>query len=515
MSSPVTSRSTDGRVHAARLVALPGISFGLCVFAFRGLLSIDSRLFEPNGLLEWSTWPRGLWFPFVVAAAAGLAWRRRAGWLALPQRPGRWLAGLALGASAAAIAWARLTGVVDLLVWSFALAAVSLAAWRRSAAGVRVMALPILFLLLALAPPPRLVNEALWWIQSLSARAATALVQAIGAPVLGESIALSTPTVVFAIVESCAALGVLLVLTAAAVLVRERIAGIGWRSWLLVLLAPAVAVALNLARITMIVLHPPLNELHHLWQWAILLSLGGLALAAIAALLARGSPTVAEHSASSGFEAPLPSALAIAVFAGLSALSLIPASAPRTWEAPAESARSIPVERAGWRSQDVEIDRRFLGFVQFRETIARRYERDGEVVELFVGDAYQRSEWSSPFSPKTILLAFHWVPVPVPIADAGLPAELVRAPDQTALVARERQRRWVAQWRFGDPGIVRQSLRQLFAFDASPFAAPRPRRVVRIAAPVDLEDPDGIASAQAAIARFARDFEAELFGKSS
>ncbi len=513
MSSLVTSRSSDGRGHAARLVALPGIGFAVCAFAFRDLLRIDRRLFDAEGLFEWSTWPRGLWFPLVVASAAWLVWRRRASWLALPRGPGRWLAGVALCASAVAIVWGRLTGVVDLLVWSFALAAVSIATWRRGAAGVRVMSLPILFFVLALAPPPRLLNEALWWIQSLSARAATALVQAAGAPVLGESIALSTPTMVFAIVESCAALGVLLVLTAAAVLVRERITGIGRRSWLLVLLAPAVAVALNLARITTIVLHPPVNELHHLWQWAILLSLGGLALAAIAALLARGSPTVAGHSASSAFEAPLPSALAIAVFAGLSALSLIPASAPRTWEAPAESARSIPVERAGWTSENVEIDRRFLGFVQFREIIARRYERDGEVVELFVGDAYQRSEWSSPFSPKTILLAFHWVPVP--IAEAGPPAELVRAPDQTALVARERQRWWVAQWRFGDPGIVRQSLRQLFAFDASPFAAPRPRRVVRIAAPVDLEDPDGIAGAQAAIARFARDFETELFGESS
>jgi exosortase/archaeosortase family protein len=375
------------------------------------------------------------------------------------------------------------------------------------------MALPTLFLALALAPPPRLLNEALWWIQSLSARAATALVQATGAPLLGESIALSTPTVVFAIVESCAALGVLLILTAAAVLVRERIADIGRRSWLLVLLAPVVAVALNLARITTIVLHPPLNELHHLWQWAILLSLGGLTLAAIAALLARSSAATELHGEPSAFAAPLPPALAIAGLAGLAALSLIPVSEPITTQVMEEPSRSVPAEHAGWRSRDLEIDRSFLGFVQFRETIARRYERDGLVVELFVGDAYQRSEWSSPFSPKTILLGFHWVPVP--IADEGLSAELVPGPDQTALVARERQRWWVAQWRFGDPGIIRQSLRQLFALDASPFAAPRPRRVVRIAAPVDLEDADGISGAQTAIARFVRDFETDLFGESS
>ena len=164
----------------------------MCAFAFRDLLRIDPRLFDADGLFEWSTWPRGLWFPLVVAGAAGLAWRRRASWLALPQGPGRWLAGAALCASAVAIVWGRLTGVGDLLVWSFALAAVSIATWRRGAAGVCAMALPILFLVLALAPPPRLLNEALWWIQSLSARAATALVQATGAPVLGESIRSST-----------------------------------------------------------------------------------------------------------------------------------------------------------------------------------------------------------------------------------------------------------------------------------------------------------------------------------
>ena len=75
MSSSVTSRSSDGRGHAARLVALPGIGFALCAFAFRDLLRIDPRLFDAEGLFEWSTWPRGLWFPLVVAGAANIGYR--------------------------------------------------------------------------------------------------------------------------------------------------------------------------------------------------------------------------------------------------------------------------------------------------------------------------------------------------------------------------------------------------------------------------------------------------------
>ena len=485
----------------------PWLALGLTAFAVRDLFAIDDRRLSANGLLGWFTTPDGIWFPLALAGAAALAWRRRERFAALPERRSPPLALAALIASAGAMVWARLTGVPDLLVWSLAGAAAGAAAWRRGAAGVRALALPIAFLLFAVAPPPRLVSETLWWIQSHSARAAAALVQASGRPILGEGIVLSTPTRVFGIVESCAALGILIVLCAGAILLRERIANAGARSWLLVAIAPALALAINLARITAIVLHPELNQLHHLGQWAILLGLGAALLAAIAALLARGAPRARERATRpSRLEPSVPAATALAA-AALAALSLLPAAAPI--RARAELAPDIPAEQAGWESRDVAIDRLFLGFVQFHQIVSRRYARDGDVVDLFVGSASQRSDWSSPFSPKTILPGLRWVPLP--IADPQ-PLDVPIPPAATALVARDGERWFAAQWRFGDPGLVRESLRQLFALDASPFAQPRPRRVVRLAALVDPDHPDDVAPARDAIAAFAREFSGALFG---
>jgi exosortase len=471
------------------------------------LFRVEVRRLDAGGLLEWFTWPDGLWFPLVLAGASLLAWRRRGSWSALPEQPGApWPAIAALLASAGALLWSRLTGVEDLLIWSFTCGAAGVAAWRKGPAGIRVMVLPILLLLFAVAPPPRLVSEAFWWIQSQSARAAATLVYATGAPVLGEGIVLTTPAEVFGIVESCAALGLLVVLTAGAMLGRERIAQIGPRSWLLVLLAPAVALALNLARITSIVLHPPINHLHHLGQWAILLGVGAGVLAAIGGALARLPAPARRAVIPDAGAAPVPAVPAAAALVCLAALSLLPTPEPAA--AQPGPARALPEVRGDWTSQEVEIDRLFLGFVQFRKMVARRYRRDDTVVDLFLGEASQRSAWSSPFSPKTILPGLRWVPLRV---EGAVPLDLPRPPDQTALVAREGERWWVAQWRFGDPGLLRESLRQLFALDASPFGKRRTRRVLRIATPVDPTDRDGVEAAQSTVALFAREFEDALY----
>jgi hypothetical protein len=190
----------------------------------------------------------------------------------------------------------------------------------------------------------------------------------------------------------------------------------------------------------------------------------------------------------------------------LALVSLLPAPTPA--RARAEPAPAIPAEDGGWTSRDVAIDRLFLGFVQFHGVVSRRYERDGQVVDVFIGNASPRSDWSSPFSAKTILPGLRWVPLPL---EEPQPLDVPIPPGATALVTRDGERWFAAQWRFGDPGVVRESLRQLFALDASPFSQPRPRRVVRLAAFVDPDHPDDVAPAREAVASFAREFAAELF----
>ncbi|MGH0029807.1 MAG: exosortase/archaeosortase family protein [Myxococcota bacterium] len=484
------------------------LAIALSVFALRALLAVDARVLDPDGLLGWFTFPTGVWFPLVAAGAGFLAWLRVDRWRSLPAAQGvRATAAFAVLAGLAGL-WARLTGVADVWVFAALFAAAALAA-RRGMAGVRVQLTPLLFLLFAVAPPPRLVNEAFWWIQSVSADAATALLHASGAPVLGQGIALTTPTEVFGIVESCTALGILIVLTAGAVLARESLSGAGRRSWWLVALAPPIALLLNLVRITTIVLHPPLNRVHHLGQWATLLALGAVLLALLARVLSRpgGAPVAAPGPGAPPGASPGTAHTALAVAALLAVVSLVPRPTPRA-ELPMPPLRSIPTQHGDWTARDVTLDPLFLGFVMFRESVARRYERDGDVVDLFVGEASPRSTVSSPFSPKTLLPGLGWVPVRGPERD---PARLSPPPSQTAWVARDAARWWVVQWRFGDPGLAAESLRQLLALDASPFAAHRPRRVIRLATPVRDLDADGVALAQRRLADFADAFDASLF----
>ena len=481
----------------------------VAAFAYRALLVVAIDPWSADDWLEWFTRPNGLALPLVLAGSAILARRRLAPPLPDDARPA-----LALGTlapAALAMLWWRATGSPDPLVLSLALLATSAVAGRFGTAGVRRLALPLLFLLLALAPPPRLVAEALWLIQSQSARAVSALTQGLGAPVLREGIVLRTPTEVFGIVESCAALGMLVVLVALSLLLRERIAPLGRRSWWLVVLAPLVALAVNLLRITSIVLYPRLNDLHHLGQWAVLLALGIGVLLGVRRLLARRrGPARPGATGPPAWTLPRVRPAEWAALALVAVLSWLPAPPASLRPAPAPLTH-VPPQHEGWVSTETAIDRTFLGLVQFRRIVSRRYSDGVHQVELFVGDGPGRHPGSSPFSAKTILPGLRWIPIP---RDATTPAPaLPVVPMQTAWVARDGQRWWVAQWRFGDPGVLRESLRQLFALDASPFHAPPTRRIVRIAAPLDPARPDDVAPAQQTVARFASDFEAVLFAE--
>ena len=183
----------------------------------------------------------------------------------------------------------------------------------------------------------------------------------------------------------------------------------------------------------------------------------------------------------------------------LAILSLLPRPAPRSASNEA-MAPAIPLEHAGWSGREVSVDRQFLGWVRFREIVSRRYERESEVVRLFVGLDDSRARSASPFSSKTLLPGFGWIELPAAPQAADSPQP------QTAIVVRESARWWVAQWRLGYHGIVGESLRHALAIDASPFAAPRTRAVVRLRVPLLDVDPGAGAAATSTLERFLDDF---------
>lgn len=362
----------------------------------------------------------------------------------------------------------------DLALESLLGLALGAGAWRGGLAGLRVAAAPVVFLALSLSPSPAAINQLFWWIQVHTARAAAAVVEGLGLPILVETVILTTPVHTFAVIESCASLGVCVVLVALALLLREGLPG-SRGAWLVAAAVP-LALALNLARVVTIVLWPELNRISHPVQWAILIGLGaGLLFAARRALRRRPAapPAPAREPRQPGGRAlPL-------VLAGLAALSLVPRPEARMPVAPA--ALEIPREHAGWSARDVAVDRQFLGWVRFRQVVSRAYERGPDRVRLFVGLDDSRARTASPFSPKTLLPGFGWVELesgPVGGADAG-----------SAIVAHESSHWWVAQWWLGYRGALVESLRHALALDASPFAGPRRRAVVRVQVPLADNDP--------------------------
>jgi exosortase/archaeosortase family protein len=427
-----------------------------------------------------------------------LLWaRRRERWRRLSRRQG----GLALGVglllgSVGLLLWSRLTGVGDVAIQSLALLGLGLAALQGRPAGARVASVPTLFLLLALSPSPAAVNELFWLIQVHSTRAAAAVIEGLGRPVLVETVILTTPVQTFAVIESCASLGVMVVLLAAALLLRERLCGSVARNGL-VLAAIPLALALNLLRIVTIVLWPDVNRAPHLVQWAVLIGLGIALLSRLARTASRG-PAPPPDAAPSRPVAPR----LVVPLAALALLSLVPQPARRV--APLGFfAANLPLEHAGWSGRDVAADRPFLGWVRFREIVSRDYRRGDDRVVLFVGLDDSRARTASPFSSKTLLPGFKWVELASSAEEGG------RAGDaQTAIVARESNHWWVAQWRLGYHGMWGEALRHALALDASPFTEVRQRAVVRLRVPLAHNDPREGAAESAE--RFLADFRGFL-----
>ncbi len=504
-SEDATPEAVAGNQFGTRALSLAALV--LIGVAYRDLLVLDFRA-GAMALESWFIRPTGLPFPLALGGGLWLVWRRRAQWRRLSEDgSGHWLATFALFVSATLLVWGRLTGVLDLHVQSLAALALGFAALRKGRAGARLVALPALFLLLALSPSPAAVNEIFWFIQVHTAWAAAAVVDGFGMPILLETIILTTPDAVFAVIESCASLGVMVILLALAVLLREPITGLGIRSWLIVLGAVPLAIALNLLRVVTIIVDPRMNSWSHLVQWGVLIGFGVLVLAAVARALARragsreGAPASVRSSPTSP-GLPRPALLVLLVWVFLS----LPSRPTPLASAVEPSLETIPLEWAGWSAETVTVDHQFLGWVRFREAITRFYSRGSDVVQLFVGVDDSRARTASPFSPKTLLHGFGWIEV------EGDRSQLLggASPPETTIVALETERWWVAQWRVGYHGVVGEALRHAFALDASPFAAPRTRAVVRLSVLLPNDDAETRAEAARIVEDFLRDFEPYL-----
>jgi EpsI family protein len=421
----------------------------------------------------------------VLALASWLVFRRLGRLRALPSRGGpAWLVGGLLAGGGLVLAWSTATRAPDLLIPSLILNGLGLAVLQRGPRAIRVMAVPAAFALFAVPIPAPLLNQVVFALQIATADCTGWLLHALGvaAFVTGDQIIQSDQT--FAVIETCSGLRSMQTLTMIAVLLFDLFRRSGLHAWLIVLAAPPVGFAMNGLRAVTLVLNPhsEIVAIHNLQGIAILLG-GLLVLYALDGLFSRLLGAGRDSPRLAASERPASWRRAAVVTAALAVAAAVSLWVPR-WEPPprigAGLTQAIDREMDGWQSKPLGIDEAFLGRVGFSERFFRRYQRQGEAVDLFIGLGDRDQRPRSPFSPKTALPGSGWI-----VEETGTarlePGEL----EVDARLVRSRaSRRLIFHWYAGTDGLGNETLRTLLAIDSSPLRRPGEAVVVRVSTEV-------------------------------
>jgi exosortase len=400
--------------------ALLGLAVGLAALAYRGLLFWDPGARGlPN--VEWFFFGASDTSPQIVfVLAAGLLFQRRKRLAEALQDEGSLRLGLPLLlAGSLLFLWGHYVGAPDLLLASVlpvTLGAALFVAGRHLAAA---LALPVLFLAFAIPMPAVLMNQIVFPLQ-LRVTAHTAwLLAAMGTPVVQEGDVLYLADRTFEVIETCSGLRSIEVLTMLAVawvcfFPTGRLHGL-----LLIAAAPVIAYVINAARVTSLVLNPQseLSVMHTVQGIAMFLA-GVAALYAIDAALWRKHRRRAARTSEGGRRASRSQGAhaarrARAIALTLLAAALLGASLTMPRWSPPPDASSPPIELPealdGWQAIGPSSpDILFRGSVSFSKRAQRRYQRNDEVVSVFVGhdDRLQRSR--SLLSPKNAFPGRGW-----------------------------------------------------------------------------------------------------------
>jgi exosortase len=479
----------------------------LAVVAYRQLLWFQPGRSLPGDLEQWFFVPSQSIAPAVLVMSLWLLYRRRARLRSLPPARGSALMGAALlVAGTAAHLWATYTGASDLLVPSLMLNGLAAAWLWKGGAALRVVLLPVAFLVFAMPLPAPLLNELIFRLQIWTTELAGAFLYAFGIPhlVAGEQIQRTENA--FSVIESCAGLRSMETLTIVAILMIDLFRRRGLYAWLVVLAAPPVAFLMNALRAVLLILNPhsQIAAIHNLQGVAILLS--GLVILSLwdrglewLPRLHEAAPPRSARAPGGGGERserrrwPWAVAAALALAAGASFWL------PRWETAPApppDAFRRIP-GRLGF-STELEIDRLFLGSAGFRESFARRFAAGGEPLMLFVGIGSRSDRQRSALSPKTGLPGSGWI-----VEHEGSAILDPDGREVRARLLRSGSRRYlVYHWYEGALGWPVEVLRSLLALDRSPWRRPQEIVAIQLAAPVLGPVPSGRLDAEKRLLSF-------------
>ncbi len=386
-------------MRAARLASdergpgpwLGGLVVLLVAFAYRAvwqrgeLVDFESLVFRPDA------------FPaqVVLLLAGWLLWRRRASFAQQARAAGTARTGpssLSLLLLAFLLfGWALRVGVIGPLLLSLSLVLLAWAAWTAGPRGCRIVALPAAVLVAAAPIPEPIEDELVWQLQLLTARGAGWLLALIGRDFTQSGVILRGQEHVFHVIDGCSGWNGIGLLLVVAVIVRELFRAAGARMWLLVLLAPPLALVLNVVRVAYVAASPEPEALagaggDHTLQGVAIVCVGTAIVYLVGLLLAtgradgRGAASADDRHApcatARDADAPRPDRVGAAAVAALFAVaSLLVSRSPELERSPEPARLRFPETQSGWLSETAPHDPLFTGV--FRQRIHRRYRHAG------------------------------------------------------------------------------------------------------------------------------------------
>ena len=500
-----------------------GLALVLGAFAYRALL-IDALRPASSEFERWFFAAEQSSPVLAIGIGLWMLARRRATLRALPERVAPVLASALLAAGVTLFAWACLAGERSLLLPSLAANLLAWAGATRGRAGCRAALLPALLLLASVPIPAPLRDEIVWRLQLGSARGAAWLLRAAGAEAVVGGVQIHRGDYAFTVIETCSGLRGIEILTLIALAIRELLGASGWRSWIVVGIAPGLGLVLNVLRIVAVVASAEragpagsaLESWDHTPQGIAVLVAGTASLYALGRWLAGqpGAPASASYAAAGEPRPGTPRravrAGALVVLGALAILSLALEPLPRIGDAPPIE---LPLEHAGWSGEDLLLDRLFVGQFEPGQVLLRRYQREvrgraPQTVDLLVGYEVSENPSSRLLSPKLLVPDHDWSLLEARSARLWL----LGLDARSGVASRDSELVLAYLWRLRDEGLWRETWRAAWALDVGPFRRERRRAVVRLTTPLADAGPAARDRAKQILDRFVGDFRSELAG---
>lgn len=509
---PAAGRSTA----RARQRGLVAIGLAMLAVAYRGLVSLGAS----HGDVErevgsWLMSPNDRAPLVVLALCAWLAWRRWPRLRVLPYRAGPlWLVVPCLAFGAALHAWAIFAGADDLQALALASVLCGLLTAFWGLPGLRVMWVPVAFLLFCIPLPAPLVVAVLWKLRLWTADYSGWLLYVLGMPALvsGDQILRADQT--FQVIEGCSGLRSAETLTMLVVLLVDLFQRRGWHAGVLLAMAPLVAFALNGVRVLTLILNPQseIAAVHSVQ--GILILLGGLLLIYLLdGLLARlrgwaagrGGPEREAADRSPGPSLPFsPGRGSLVALLAVAGVSLVASLAIPDWR-PSPLPRPPLEEKissalAGWDWTPIPDEPGyFRGRVRYRTDVHREYVPPGREfglpgppVEVFVALGDVRDRRTSPYGGLNAVPGSGWSIRRASTRRLGPDGPVVRS----LLIEKGPDRRLSFQWYVGARPFAEEVLRSLLGIDRAGAGRQETPIVVRLTTRVAGLDPEALEQAE-------------------